>query len=338
MTNSKKSISKDLAVWRRNLARRIIFWTKRITLPFLDGVPLYTVTLFFWRSIVDGSLTTRASAIAYSFFLALFPATIFLFTLIPYIPIPDFQDELFRLIQSVVPTSTFEAIEGTVEDIIKRPRGGLLSLGFLMAVVFATNGISSIMAAFDATVHSINRRTWYGQWMISAVLLVILWFLLATAIGLVTGGQVLLKYLVEHALLFDRFTYHLLSVTKWIIIVALFFFAYSFLYYMAPAKKTKWRFISAGGTLATLLSIITLFGFTYYINHFSQYNKLYGSIGTLLIILLLIYLMALILLIGFELNASIYQAHKEHSDNESLFSRLRKQIITDDVPPENLSS
>ena len=102
---------------------------------------------------------------------------------------------------------------------------------------------------------------------------------------------------------------YLLTVTKWIITVAMFFFAYSFLYYMAPAKKTKWRFISAGGTLATLLSIATFAGFTYYVNNFSQYNKLYGSIGTLLIILLLMYVMSLILLIGFELNASIKNAN-----------------------------
>jgi membrane protein len=321
-----------LAARSHTFAEKVSFWAKRVTLPFFDGVPLYSVTIFFWRSIIDGSLTTRASAIAYSFFLALFPATIFLFTLIPYIPIPDFQEELFLLLKSVVPGSTFDAIEGTLQDIITRPRGGLLSLGFLMALIFATNGISSIMAAFDATVHNINRRTWYGQWLISAVLLLILWILLAMAISLVTGGQALLKYLLMHTQLFDKFTYYVLSVSKWIIIVALFFFAYSFLYYMAPAKKTKWRFISAGGTLATVLSIVTLFGFTYYINHFSQYNKLYGSIGTLLIILFLIYIMALILLVGFELNASIYQAHKEHSDNESLLSRLRKQIISDDLP------
>jgi membrane protein len=292
------------------LAKRIRFWAKRITLPFLAGVPVYTVAVFFWRSIVDGSLTTRASAIAYSFFLALFPATIFLFTLIPYIPIPDFQDELFLLIKSVVPSGTFEAIEGTVVDIIKKPRGGLLSLGFLMAIIFATNGISSIMAAFDATVHSINRRTWYSQWLISAVLLVILLFLLSIALALITGGQALLNHLVVHSQLFDRFTYHLLSVTKWVIIVALFFFAYSFLYYMAPAKKTKWRFISAGGTLSTVLSVLTFVGFTYYINKFNQYNELYGTIGTLLIILLMIYVMSLILLIGFEVNASIHQAKR----------------------------
>jgi membrane protein len=324
-----------LAALGHKYATKIRFWAKRITLPFFDGVPLYTVAILFWRSVVDGSITTRASAIAYSFFLALFPAIIFLFTLIPYIPIPDFQNELFLLIKSVVPASTFETIEGTVVDIINRPRGGLLSLGFLMAIIFATNGISSVMAAFDATVHNINRRNWVGQWLISAVLLAILLVLLALAISLVTGGQALLNYLVEHFQMFDKFTYLLLSVSKWVIIVALFFFAYSFLYYMAPAKKTKWRFISAGGTLATVLSIVALFGFTYYINHFGQYNKLYGSIGTLLIILFLIYIMALIMLIGFEVNASIYQAHKEHSENESLLTRLRKQIITDDVPIEN---
>jgi membrane protein len=316
-------------------AAKVSFWAKRITLPFFDGVPLYSVAIFFWRSIVDGSITTRASAIAYSFFLALFPAIIFLFTLIPYIPIRNFQTELFQLIQSVVPASTFKAIESTVVDIISRPRGGLLSLGFLMAVIFATNGISSIMAAFDATVHSIHRRTWLGQWLISVVLLAILLLLLALAISLVTGGQALLKYFEDHFQMFDWFTHFLLSVSKWVIIVALFFFAYAFLYYMAPAKKTKWRFISAGGTLATLLSIVALFGFTYYVRNFSQYNKLYGSIGTLLIILFLIYIMALIMLIGFELNASIYQAHKEHSENDSLLTILRKQIITDDVPLED---
>jgi membrane protein len=320
---------KEAQEWGQRFVTKIASWTKMVTMPFLDGVPVYNVAIFFWRSIVDGAITTRASAIAFNFFIALFPAVIFLFTLIPYVPIPDFQNELFFLIKSVVPGSTFDTIEGTVKDIIDptRPRGGLLSLGFFMALIFATNGIQSIMSAFDSTIHSINRRNLVGQWLISVVLLLIMWVLLAVAIILVTGGQALLDYLVEHIALLNRFTYTLLKIGKWVIIVALFFFAYAFLYYMAPARKTKWRFISAGGTLATLLSIITLFGFTFYINNFSQYNKLYGSIGTLLIILLLIYFLSLVLLIGFELNASIYQAHRESSGDGSLFTRLRKEVV-----------
>lgn len=295
----------------KKLGEKIVTRAQRVSLPFFDGVPLYDVALFFWRSIINGSITTRASAIAFSFFIAFFPGLIFLLTLIPHIDnvIPNFQNELVLIIEEVVPPSTYETIEGTVTDIVRIQRDGLTLFGFVMALIFATNGLASMMSAFDATIHSINRRTWLSQRLAATLLLFILLILLTVAIGLLTGGQDLINYLEKNDYLRDKFTVFLLSSGKWIVIVSLFFFAYSFLYYMAPAKKTKWRFISAGGTLATLLSIVTLAGFTYYINNFSQYNKLYGSIGTLLIILLLMYVMSLILLIGFELNASIYQAH-----------------------------
>jgi len=284
---------------------------ERISLPFFDGVPIYDVMVFFWRSIVNGSITTRASAIAFSFFIAFFPAILFLFTLIPYIPINNFQNELFQLIQELLPESAFLTVEDTVSDIIMQPRGGLLSLGFLMALIFSTNGIASMMSAFDATIHSIERRSWLSQRLAAILLLIILSVLLTLAVALLTGGQIAIGYLKEQDIIRDSFSVFFLNFGKWIVIIMLFFFAYSFLYYMAPAKKTKWRFISAGGSLATILSIIAVAGFSYYINNFSQYNKLYGSIGTLLIVLFLMYIMSLILLIGFELNASIYQAHTE---------------------------
>ncbi len=287
---------------------------KKVSFPFFDGVPVYDVAMFFWRSIVDGSITTRASAIAFSFFIAFFPFVIFLFTLIPYIPINNFQNELFLLMKQIVPESTFNTIEETLMDIIMRPRGDLLSFGFFMALIFSTNGLASMMSAFDATIHSIYRRSWVSQRMAAIILLFILSVLLTVAIALLTSGQTFINYLETHNILRDGLTIYILTIGKWVITLALFFFAYSFLYYMAPAKKTKWRFISAGGTLSTLLSIITIAAFTYYINNFSQYNKLYGSIGTLLIILLLMYVMSLILLIGFELNASIYQAHSSKEE------------------------
>ena len=293
---------------------KVIERAERVSLPFFDGVPLYDVALFFWRSIVDGSITTRASAIAFSFFIAFFPAVLFLFTLIPYIPIENFQTELFRLIKEVVPPSTFDTIEETVTDIINTPRGGLLSLGFVMALIFSTNGIASMMSAFDATIHSINRRSWISQRIAATYLLIILSVLLFLAIALLTGGEIAVNYLKENDILRDSFTLFLLNFGRWVVIILLLFFANSFLYYMAPAKKTKRRFISAGSTLATILNIIALMGFTYYINNFSQYNKLYGSIGTLLIILFLMYLMSVILLVGFELNASIYQARTNKED------------------------
>ena len=293
------------------LGEKIIEKAKKVSFPFFDRVPLYYVMLFFWKSIINGAITTRASAIAFSFFVALFPFIIFLFTLIPFIPIENFQAELFLFIQQVVPEATFSTIEETVTEIIKKQSGGMLSLGFFMALIFSTNGLVAMMSAFDATICHITRRTWWSQYIAAVMLLFILSVLLAVAIGLLTGGHSLINYLYHNGLLHDTFTVYFLIFVKWVITILLFFFAYSFLYYMAPAKKLKWRFISAGGTLATVLSIFTIIGFTYYINNFNRYNIIYGSLGTLLIILLLIYMISLILLIGFELNASIHEAQNE---------------------------
>ncbi len=306
-----KLSKKLIFIWERILAK-----AKRVTFPGLDGMAVYDVMVFFWRSIVDGALSTRASAIAFSFFVALFPTIIFLFTLIPYIPIDNFQNELFLLIKDMVPENTFKAIELTVLDILKAKRGDLLSLGFFMALIFSTNGFASMMTAFDASLHSFERRTWLGQRLIALLLLVIMSVLLTVAIALITYGQYFINYMVANGYLKDHFTFYVLSFGKWIVVLVLFFMANSFLYYLAPAKKTKWRFISAGGTLATVLSLATFLGFTYYINRFGQYNKLYGSIGTLLVIMLLMYIMSMILLIGFELNASINEAVK-HSNRKT---------------------
>lgn len=328
------SPTQHLAELSQPYVEKVSAWAKRVTLPFLDGVPVYNVSIFFWRSIIDGALTTRASAVAFNFFIALFPAIIFLFTLIPYVPIHNFQAELYELIESLLPGGAFDAFEETVADIIMQPRGTLLSVGFVFALIFSTNGITSMMAAFDATVHSIQGRSWINQRLIAILLLFIQTILLTVAITLITFGQNALNYLTENIAIFDKMTYYILSFGKWFIIIGLFFFAYSFLYYLAPAKKSQWRFISAGGTLATVLSIITLVGFSFYINNFNQYNKLYGSIGTLLVVLLLIYFLSLILLIGFELNASIYEAKQESMPGKSVLARLRRQVaskIPDDI-------
>lgn len=304
----------DISKRRHKLKRfflQILIRARKVSLPGFDGIPLYDVGVFFWRSIMEGSITTRASAIAFSFFLALFPAIIFLFTLIPYVPIRNFQVELFLLIQEFLPPDAFSTVEDTIQDILTKPRGNLLSLGFFMALIFSTNGLASMMSAFDASLHTFKRRSWLGQRMIAVMLLFILSILITLAIALITGGQFSIEYLLKKDLLRDNFTYYLLTFGKWVVTIALFFFAYAFLYYFAPAKKTRWRFISPGGTLATTLSLFTMVGFRYYIANFGQYNKLYGSIGTLLVVLLLFYLMSLILLIGFELNASINAAHQK---------------------------
>lgn len=308
-----------MSIWttsRQFFIRRAELFSQRarlIKFPFFDGMPLYDVALFFWKGMVDGAISTRASAIAFNFILAIFPAIIFVFTLIPYIPIVHFQQQLLNLLQSILPHNAFLAIQGTIENIVTQPRGGLLSFGFLAAFFFSTNGIVSVIAAFNGTIHAIETRSWINQRLVALVLAVILTFLTTFSVALITLSQTLTKFLVKSGFLQSNLTYYLLLGGKWLILCALFFFTYAFLFYLAPARKTKFRFISAGGTLATLLTIITTIGFSYYINNFGQYNTLYGSIGTLVVVMLSFYFNSLILLIGFELNVSIWRARLNNS-------------------------
>ena len=300
-------------VLKSKLVSSIEKFLRKLVIPGFDGMPVYDVAVFFIKGLQKGALSMRAAAFSYNFFLALFPAIIFFFTIIPYIPIVGFQDNLLELLQNFIPKKAFDAVEETLFDIVKRPRGGLLSLGFIMALYFSTNGIHSLIVAFNQTRHTIETRSWIKQRLISVVLVFILSLLVIIAIVLITLGPVALDFLVKHNMLRDSFTYYVLITGKWVVSSAMLFFAFSFLYYMAPAADSRFRFISPGSTLSTVLTILASVGFNYYVNSISQYNSLYGSIGTLIIIMVGIYFNAMIVLIGFELNVSIMHAKRKHN-------------------------
>jgi len=293
----------------------LINLSKKLVLPGFDGLPLYNVTRFFIKGLYEGYITSRASAISFSFFLAIFPSLIFFFTIIPFIPIENFQTTLLDLIHDFMPKSAYETVKETVEDIVTRPRGGLLSLGFILALYFSTNGVNNMMEAFNNTYHTIETRSSFRQWLIAALLVFILTILLILSIGLMTLGPVILSVFIPVKILESAFYSFLIWLLTWLLNVSAFFFAISFIYYLAPAKRRDFRFISAGSTLATLLVILTTLGFNFYVDNFAKYNILYGSIGTLMVVLLWIYFNAISLLIGFELNASIYNAKKEGRSN-----------------------
>jgi membrane protein len=299
--------------WLICRAEHIVDRAKRIAIPFFDDVPLYDVALFFWKGVSTGAITTRASAIAFNFILAMFPAIIFLFTLIPYIPIDNFQEQLLDLIENLLPDNAFLAVRGTIEDIVTQPRGSLLSFGFFAAFFFATNGIVSVIGAFNQTIHTIETRSWWNQHLVASMLAVIFTSMITIGVGVITVSESVMHFLVRKDVLRVDFTYYLLVGGKWLVIIILFFFAFAFLFYFAPARRMKFRFISAGGSLATALSVILSIGFSFYINQFGKYNTLYGSIGTLVVVMLWLYFNALVLLIGFELNVSIWKARSTNS-------------------------
>jgi len=298
---------------------------RKLVLPGFDGVPISQVIAFVIKGFRKGVLVTRASSIAFNLLLALLPASIFLFTLIPFIPIPNFQQELIRLFENILPSNAFNFLETTIIDIVTHKSRGLLLFMFIATVIFSTNGIHAVIHAFVVSAHTFKTRSWLNQRKISVVLLLIVIFMISISGFLVIFGKILVTRLVVLHIIRRRFVIYFLIFLRWLLIVLLLFMAISSLYYFAPAKKTGFKFFSPGSTLATLLFILTSLGFSAYVNHFGQYNQLYGSAGTLMVILIWLYLNSIAILIGFELNVSIMAARAEDEE------RIQTVIHSEDI-------
>lgn len=274
-----------------------------ITLPLFDGLSLYDVAIFFWKGIYEGAVTSRAASISFSFFLALFPGVIFVFTLIPFIPIEGFQHELFRLLRDVLPPNSFDAAYSTITDILTIKRGDLLGITVAAALFFATNGTLALIGNFGQTIQRLNVRGFWSQYLAAFWLTLALALLLIGGIAVLALGEVWIPTLIPG----DNGIW-LTALARWVVLLGLVLFAISLLFYYGPMRSAPWRFISPGALLATVLVWLTSYLFGIYVTDFSRYNQFYGSIGTLMIIQLWIYVNAIGLIIGFELNASMARA------------------------------
>jgi len=285
---------------------------KKAELPGFDGAPLDLVAKLIIKGLFGrGVLVTRASSIAFNLLMAFLPASIFLFTLIPFIPIPNFQTELVRLFENMMPVNAYSFLEATIVDVITNRSGTLLVLMLFATIIFSTNGIHALMHAFVVSAHGFTSRTWIQQRKIAIFLLVIILLMFSLSGALIILSRSVTDRLVEMGVLRLNLVFYIVMTFKWALIIAMLFFAISTLYYLVPAKKKDFRYISPGSIVATTLFIVTSMGFSAYVNDFGQYNKLYGTIGTLIVILIWLYLNSIALLVGFELNVSIKAATSE---------------------------
>ena len=264
--------------------------------------------------MASGTLTTRSGSMAFSFFMAIFPSIIFLFSLIPHIPIDNFQEILLAQLEALLPEEAYLLSKETIVDIINQPRGGLLSFGFLAALIFSTNGTNAMIEGFNQSTIKLESMSYLKQRLFAFLLFVIISSITLFGVSLIMINQYAIEYLSDRHLLDSELRIILFQIARWTIIIFLFYFNISFIYAFAPAVKKQWKFFSAGSTLTTQLIILTSIAFSYYINNFGQYNKIYGSIGTLLVIMLWLYLVSTFILIGYELNASISNAKLLHQD------------------------
>jgi membrane protein len=204
-----------------------------------------------------------------------------------------------------LPADAYGAFSTTLDEIVNKQNSGLLSFGFILSLFFATNGVHSLMMAFNKSSLIIETRSWFKQRFMAVALTLVIAFSVIVCIVAMTIGEIALNYIDTELNIKDTLTTFAIQLTRWALLGILYFVTISILYRYGPAHAKKWKFFSAGSWLATILAFLTIWGFSFYINNFSSYNKVYGSIGTLIVIMIWLYLNSLILLVGFELNASV---------------------------------
>jgi membrane protein len=310
----------------------LISWLKRVRFQKYENVSLYKILKIFIQNLLNDDILDRANGVAFNFILAIFPAIIFLFTLIPYVTnfFPEINTEsIMAFIGQQIPPSMFEVMSSTVLDIVSNQRGGLLSLGFVLSVYLSTNGMRALMRAFNACYRTIENRSGLKTRLIATGLTLNMTIVLFLAIILLIVGQFILEAIMSNMPEFgwinmSYFTVVLLFVVRFIAIFVSFFLAISFIYYFGPAIHYNWKFFSVGSLLATFLCLAVSYGFSFYVTNFGTYNKVYGSIGVLIALMIWIQLLTVMLLVGYEVNASIHDAIRKEALWNTRMHRLKK--------------
>jgi len=272
-----------------------------------SDISLVDVSKLFITSISDGRIGVRASAITLNLFLAFFPLIIVILTLTPFIPIDHFQERLFGIIMEVFSSDISAYLQGTIDDIVSIPHGGLMSFGFVGAIIFATNGIAMMLMAFGASSHVTHQRNWFRQRVVAFGLLVVLILMFTLAVGIYVGGEHLIKQMSSNGMMTKAHGLVWIKIAKWFFTTVTVLAAYSFLYLMSPHKGQK-HFFSEGSIFATAGSFLLTWLLKAYFAQFNQYNLLYGSIGSLILMIMWIYFISYVILFGFEINMSIIRA------------------------------
>ncbi len=308
--------------------RFIISWAKKIRFRKHENVSLYKIVKVFLRNLMKDEILDRANGVAFNFILAIFPTIIFLFTLIPYVTdfFPDVNKEsIMKFLGEMMPTSMYEVASTTVLDIVSNQRGGLLTFGFLFALYLSTNGMMALMRAFNACYRTIESRSGVKTRLIATALTCNMAFVLFLAIILLVVGQVVLDYVVNNEWVdLSGFAFGLIFVLRFLVIFVVFFLAISTIYYFGPAIHYNWKFFSIGSIIATLLCMGISYGFSYYVTNFGTYNKVYGSIGVLIALMVWIQILAIVLLLGYEINATLHDSIRMEALWNSRKNRARK--------------
>jgi len=296
------------------VVRNLVSYTKGIALPWLDGLSLYDLLELYIIGIAQGAISYRAASVAWSFFMALFPFALFILNLIPYIPIHNFQQDFLQFVEESVPPNTYDAIASIINDILNNSHSGLLSWGIVLAVLLMANGLNAILGGFENSKHVIMKRGFFRQYAVSIAMSLFLSFILIITIASIVVFEVFIQKTKIQDVLSDRIP--LIIMGRYAFVILMILIGVSILFKFGTKRDKNRSFISIGSVFTTILVIISSYFFGIWVVKFSKYNELYGSIGTLLIMMFYIWINCMILLLGFELNGTINKLKKKSRQQE----------------------
>lgn len=304
--SNKKAIWSDITKWLKAKRTDVLHWAKGATVPDNREVSIYEVIRFIKFELGRDSIVTRANSVAFSIFIAVFPFLIFLFTLLPHIPISaDYLNMLDDYIRGVLPKEAADYLMEIIVDLVTVQRGGLLSFGFFLALFFASNGVLNLMYGFDKFHPEFFKdRSYLRKRLVAVGLTIILSILFITSFVLLIVGNLILERVQEVYVLSDTLI-GLIAIVKYIVALMLLYTGISMIYKFGPSFKNRIRYWNSGAVIATVLILLIALAFSFYVNNFANYNRFYGSIGALIMILLWLQFNAIAMLIGFEYNAGI---------------------------------
>lgn len=261
-----------------------------------------------WREILHDNVLDGAAILAYFFLLAVFPAALFVLSLLPILHIPHLQQAILDLLHQVLPQQSANLFEVTVKYVASRASKGLLTFGVIFTVWSASTGVYAIMEQLNIVYHVQDQRPFWKARGIAIALMLIFFALAIAALSLVILGGVVQSWLAS-MIGWSRPLLIFFAGMRWVIIAAALLLALAIVYRYGPDVNVGFRFFSPGSLVAAILIALGSAGFRVYVSKFSDYSAIYGNLAAMIILMLWMYLAGIALLLGGEVNAILHE-HK----------------------------
>lgn len=299
----------ELIILRWAPVRAVRDFARKTYLPGFEGMSVYDVGSFFFREIQNNKLNERSAAVTYNFLMAIPPTLLFLFSLIPYLPLGDVENTIRNTIMQVMPyTSLRDSLIEFIDNFLHQERRDLLSFGVILTLFFSSNGMMGLMRSFDRSVPVYVKRTKLKRRWTAIKLTVML-----ICVVLISLGVLIIQTSAVNGLLLQLFNSVVaVKLLSLLIVLAVIFSSISLIYTYGPSLTNRFPFVSPGSVMATVLNVITTTVFFFLVNNFLNYNAVYGPIGTLIAFMVWMWLNTLVILLGYELNVSILLAKSNH--------------------------